>query len=92
MAEQHIQKRVPLRKCIGCGEMIGKKGLLRIVRSKEGEVTLDPIGKKPGRGAYLCQDAKCFECARKNKGLERALKCKIPDQVYDALTKEIEQL
>ena len=81
---------MPLRKCLGCGEMIGKKGLLRIVRSKEGEISLDLTGKKSGRGAYICKDVKCFETARKKKALERSLKCKIPDEVYDRLQQEIE--
>ena len=81
---------MPLRKCLGCGEMIGKKGLLRIVRSKEGEISLDLTGKKSGRGAYICKDLGCFEKARKRKSLERSLKCGIPDEVYDRLQREIE--
>ncbi len=79
----------PLRKCLGCNEMIGKKGMLRIVRDKEGEVFLDPTGKKNGRGAYICRDKKCFEAARKKKALERSLKCQIPNQVYDRLEREL---
>ena len=85
-----MEKKVPLRKCLGCDEMIGKKGLLRIVRSKEGEISLDLTGKKSGRGAYICKDLQCFEKARKRKALERSLKCKIPDEVYDRLRQEIE--
>ena len=85
-----MEKKVPLRKCLGCEEMIGKKGLLRIVRSKEGEISLDLTGKKSGRGAYICKDLQCFEKARKRKALERSLKCKIPDEVYDRLRQEIE--
>lgn len=85
-----MEKKVPLRKCLGCDEMIGKKGLLRIVRSKEGEISLDLTGKKSGRGAYICKDPQCFEKARKRKALERSLKCKIPDEVYDRLRQEIE--
>ena len=85
-----MEKKVPLRKCLGCDEMIGKKGLLRIVRSKEGEISLDLTGKKSGRGAYICRDLQCFEKARKRKSLERSLKCKIPDEVYDRLRQEIE--
>ena len=83
------EKRVPLRKCLGCGEMIGKKGAVRIVRSKEGEVTIDPTGKKSGRGAYICRDIKCFEAAKKCKKLERALKCSVPDEIYDNIEKEL---
>lgn len=79
----------PLRKCLGCNEMIGKKGMLRIVRDKDGEVSLDLTGKKNGRGAYICRDKKCFEAARKKKALEKSLKCQIPAEVYDRLEKEI---
>ena len=85
-----MEKKVPLRKCLGCDEMIGKKGLLRIVRSKEGEISLDLTGKKSGRGAYICKDIQCFEKARKRKAFERSLKCKIPEEVYDRLQREIE--
>ena len=85
-----MEKKVPLRKCLGCDEMIGKKGLLRIVRSKEGEISLDLTGKKSGRGAYICRDLQCFEKARKRKAFERSLKCRIPDEVYDRLQQEIE--
>ena len=83
------EKRVPLRKCIGCGEMIGKKGAVRAVRSKEGDVSIDPTGKKSGRGAYICRDEKCFAAVKKAHKLERALKCKVPDEIYDILEKEL---
>ena len=79
-----------LRKCLGCDEMIGKKGLLRIVRSKEGEISLDLTGKKNGRGAYICRSSDCFRRAKKKKSLERSLKCQIPDEVYLRLEQEIE--
>ncbi len=79
----------PLRKCLGCDEMIGKKGLLRIVRSKEGEISLDLTGKKNGRGAYICKSSECFKKAVKKKSLERSLKCKIGGEVYDQLEAEI---
>ena len=85
-----MEKKVPLRKCLGCDEMIGKKGLLRIVRSKEGEISLDLTGKKSGRGAYICRDLQCFGKARKRKAFERSLKCRIPDEVYERLQQEIE--
>ena len=85
MQERHI----PLRKCIGCGEMIGKKGAVRVVRSKDGEVSVDPTGKKAGRGAYLCRDSACLELARKGRKLERGLKCAIPDEIYEILVKEL---
>ncbi|MBR5091757.1 MAG: YlxR family protein [Ruminiclostridium sp.] len=82
-------KNVPLRKCLGCDEMLGKKGLLRVVKSKDGEVSLDPTGKKSGRGAYICNDKECFEKARKKHSLERALKCAIPPELYDSLKEQI---
>ena len=87
-----MEKKIPQRKCLGCEEMIGKKGLLRVVRDKEGNISLDPTGKKNGRGAYLCRDKACFDKARKKKALERSLKCKIPEEIYDALAQEIEKL
>ena len=87
-----MEKKVPLRKCLGCDEMIGKKGLLRIVRNKEGEISLDLTGKKSGRGAYICKDAECFALAKKKRSLERALKCRIPDEVYEQLEQEIKKL
>ncbi len=79
----------PLRKCLGCEEMIGKKGLLRIVRSKEGEISLDPTGKKNGRGAYICKSSECFKKAVKKKSLERSLKCRIDEEIYKELELEI---
>jgi predicted RNA-binding protein YlxR (DUF448 family) len=82
-------KNVPLRKCLGCDEMLGKKGLLRIVRTKDGAISLDPTGKMSGRGAYICRDAECIEKARKRKSLERALKCAIPAEIYDSLKEQI---
>ena len=69
--------------------MLGKKGLLRIVRTKGGAISLDPTGKMSGRGAYICKDAECFEKARKRKSLERALKCAIPAEIYDSLKEQI---
>ena len=78
-------QNIPLRKCLGCGEMLGKKGLMRIVRAKDGEISLDPTGKKSGRGAYICNDRECFERAVKKRSLEKALKCRIPEEIYDGL-------
>lgn len=83
------EKHVPLRKCLGCGEMIGKKGAVRVVRSKESEVSLDPTGKKAGRGAYFCRDMECLEKVRSGKKLDRALKCQVPDEIYDSIVKEL---
>ena len=83
------EKHVPMRKCIGCGEMIGKKGAVRIVRSKEGELSVDLTGKKPGRGAYLCPNSECLKRARKSRALERALDTAIPESVYEEMEKEM---
>ncbi|MGN1339915.1 MAG: RNase P modulator RnpM [Oscillospiraceae bacterium] len=83
------EKHIPMRKCTGCGEMIGKKGAVRVVRSKDGEISVDPTGKKAGRGAYICCDRKCLELARKGRKLERGLKCAIPDDIYEILEKEL---
>lgn len=85
------EKRVPLRKCLGCGEMIGKKGAVRIVRSKDGEVSIDPTGKKSGRGAYICRDMACLEAVKKAHRIERSLKCSVPQELYGALEKELSE-
>ncbi len=83
------KKKIPLRKCSGCGEMKPKKELVRVVRSPQGEVSLDLTGKAPGRGAYLCRSAECFARARKAKRFERSLACAIPEEVYDRMEGEI---
>lgn len=78
-------RKIPVRRCCGCGEGKPKKELVRIVRSPEGEVSLDLTGKKAGRGAYLCPSAACLAKARKKKSLERALAVAIPPEVYEAM-------
>ena len=87
-----MNKKVPLRQCIGCGQMKGKKEMMRILRTTEGEIVLDMTGKKNGRGAYLCPAMECLKKAVKNKGLERSFKMAIPPEVYQALEKEMEKL
>lgn len=82
-------RKVPLRKCTGCGEMKSKKELVRVVKNKEEEVSLDLTGKKAGRGAYVCKSLACLQKARKVRGLERVLSCKIPEEVYDQMEKEL---
>lgn len=82
-------KKVPLRKCTGCGEMKTKKELIRVLKTPEDTIVLDVTGKKNGRGAYLCNQLECFRKARKTKGLERSLQCEIPTEVYDELEKEL---
>ena len=79
------KKRVPMRMCTGCGEMKTKKELIRIVQSALGEISLDKIGKKPGRGAYICNDSVCLKKARKAKRLEKAFGCAIPDTIFTQL-------
>ena len=83
------EKKIPMRKCLGCNEMKPKKDLIRAVKSPEGEISLDLTGKKAGRGAYICPDKNCFDKARKGKRLERALETQIPDSVYDAMAKKL---
>ena len=87
-----MAKKVPLRQCVGCGEMKGKKDMMRVLRTAEGDICLDTTGKKNGRGAYLCKSGDCLKKARKNKGLERSFKMNIPNEVYDSLEKEFENL
>lgn len=71
--------------CLGCGQMKPKKELVRIVRTPEGEICLDPTGKKSGRGAYICADAGCLEAARKQRKLEKSFSCKIDAGVYETM-------
>ena len=85
-----MAKKIPLRQCVGCGEMKGKKEMMRVLRTAENEICLDVTGKKNGRGAYVCKSRECLQRARKNKGLERSFKMSIPNEVYDALEKEFE--
>lgn len=84
------QRKIPLRRCTGCNEQKPKKELARVVRSPQGEIALDRVGKMPGRGAYLCPSAQCLAKARKAKRLERALDAQIPPEVYERIEQEIE--
>lgn len=84
------KKKVPMRMCCGCGEMKPKKELVRVVKTKEGEISLDLTGKKAGRGAYLCPDAACLKKARKTKRIDRTFECAIPDEVYDAMEAKLQ--
>ncbi|MCI5924907.1 MAG: YlxR family protein [Oscillospiraceae bacterium] len=84
-------RKIPLRKCMGCGEMKSKRELVRVVKNKEGEISLDLTGKKAGRGAYVCPQLSCLQKARKSRGFERALSCKIPEEVYDQMEQELSQ-
>ena len=75
--------------CLGCNEMKPKKELIRVVKSPEGEISLDFTGKKSGRGAYICRSVECFNKARKGRRLEKAFSCKIDAGVYDAMAEEL---
>ncbi len=87
-----VPKKIPMRKCTGCGQLKPKKELIRVIVTCDDEVELDATGKKNGRGAYICGNADCFKAARKNKGLEKSLKRAIPAAIYDSLEKELSQL
>ena len=85
-------KKVPMRKCVGCGEMKNKKDLIRVIKTPEEELTLDATGRKNGRGAYICASMECFLQAKKSRGLERSLKMAIPEEIYEELQKEMQAI
>lgn len=85
------ERKIPLRKCIGCGEMKDKRELVRIVRNKDGEISVDLIGKKPGRGAYICKSIECLDKAQKAKRLERAFSTRIEPEIYDTMRRELSE-
>ena len=85
-----MQKKIPMRQCLGCREMKPKAALVRVVRSPEGEIALDTKGKASGRGAYVCKDSACLKKARKSKALERSLETQIPEEIYERLEAEME--
>lgn len=87
-----VKKKIPMRKCVGCGEMKPKKELMRILKTENGEFVVDAAGKKNGRGAYLCRSVSCFQNAVKSRGLERSFKQEIPQEVYDRLEKEMGEI
>ena len=85
-----VKKKIPMRKCVGCGEMKPKKDLMRILKTETGEFLVDADGKKNGRGAYICHSVECFRKAVKSRGLERSFRQQIPEEVYDRLEKEMD--
>ena len=85
-----MPKKLPMRQCVACRQMRMKKDMIRVVKSPEGEISLDFNGKKPGRGANLCKDIACLEKAKKTKALQRAFDTLIADEIYDALKDELE--
>jgi predicted RNA-binding protein YlxR (DUF448 family) len=82
-------KKIPMRMCLGCGEMKPKKELVRVVKNKEGEISLDLTGRKAGRGAYVCSSADCLQKARKSRRLEKAFSQKIPDEIYNFMEEKM---
>ena len=82
-------RKIPLRKCTGCNEMKPKKELIRVVKSPEGEISIDLTGKKSGRGAYICHSKECFLKARKSKRLEKSFSTQISEELYDQMLSEL---
>ena len=82
-------KKIPVRQCLGCNEHKPKKEMIRVLRTPEGEIVLDLVGKKSGRGAYVCPSLSCFRKARKSKRIESVLECRIPEEIYDEMEKNI---
>lgn len=83
-------KKIPMRMCLGCNEMKPKKELIRVVKSKEGEISLDLTGKKSGRGAYICRNVECFRKARKARRFEKSFSCMISEDIYNSMEGELE--
>ena len=86
-----MQKKIPMRQCLGCREMKPKRELIRAVKSPDGEVSLDFKSKMPGRGAYLCPNSECLKKAMRSKALERAFSVQIPENIYDDLRRQMEE-
>ena len=84
-----VPKKIPLRRCNGCGEMKPKKELIRVILTPQGEIELDVTGKKNGRGAYVCPSSECFAKARKTKAIERSLGVNVPEEIYERIGKEL---
>ena len=85
-------RKIPMRQCTGCGERKDKRELIRIIKTPEGEIAVDFTGKKNGRGAYICNSTECLRQARRRKSLERSLKTVIPDEIYEELEKEMDNI
>ena len=84
-------KKIPMRMCLECGEMKPKRELIRVVKSKEGDISLDLTGKKSGRGAYICKSVECFEKARKARKFERSFSCMISEDIYNSMEGELRE-
>ena len=86
---QEKTRKIPTRRCVGCGEHLPKSSLIRVLRTPEGEVVLDVSGKMSGRGAYICKSASCLKKARKSRRIESSLECSIPPEVYERMEEEL---
>ena len=84
-----MEKKKPMRKCVGCGESKEKAFLIRVIRDTNGEIHLDPTGRANGRGAYICKSTECFEKARKARRFEKNFSCKIDESVYEVMADEL---
>ncbi len=89
MAENSPVRKIPTRRCTGCGEHFPKNTLIRVLRTPEGEIVLDLTGKKNGRGAYICKNAACLKKARKSRRIESSLECHISDELYTKMEEEL---
>ena len=89
MAENSPVRKIPTRRCTGCGEHFPKNTLIRVLRTPEGEIVLDLTGKKNGRGAYICKNAACLKKARKSRRIESSLECRISDELYTKMEEEL---
>lgn len=87
-----MAKKIPMRQCVGCGEMKSKKEMMRILKTPEDTIILDVTGKQNGRGAYICRSRECFQKAKISKGLERSFKRAVSAEIYDKLLKEFENI
>lgn len=85
-----MPKKIPMRQCTGCREMLPKRDMIRVVKSPENEITLDFKGKAQGRGAYVCKNPECLKKAIKSKALERSLEISIPEEIYAQLNEQME--
>lgn len=91
MANELKPRKMPTRRCVGCGEHLPKNTLIRVLRTPEGEIVLDLTGKRSGRGAYICKSTACLKKAAKSKRLDASLECKIPDEIYMNLEEELKR-
>lgn len=85
-------KKVPMRQCVGCHNMVSKREMIRVIKTSDGQIMLDVTGKKNGRGAYICNSRECLEKAIKSRSLERSLKAAIPSEIYDSLKEELDNI